>query len=188
MDDSKFCTGCGREIEPGMQFCPQCGKVVSGSAADDDMKEQQKELLVAMRDSRRLWLMLILGVFAIPAIVAGLITFADTDVIAKTIWSSTEFQQWMTSRGLNYTQADVENYVTYAAALILASGICATISMVLVYLKKMWIVAVITCFAAAIMCFWSVFGMIIGFFVGFMVLNSKDIFDDLPADQIDTDL
>ncbi len=187
MDESKFCTGCGRTLEPGMQFCPQCGKVVSGSEADVNMKEQQEEFVAAMKEGHRMWLVFVLGIFAIPALVAGIFALADAGNLADAVWASAEFQSWIKSHGLNYTLADVKNYVTYAAVLVTASGGCALACMILVYLRKMWLIATILCFAAAILCFWSVFGMLLGFLVGWTVFSSKDLFEDAPAETADAE-
>ena len=74
MDESKFCTGCGKPIEPGMQFCPQCGVVVSGSAADEQYKETEKEIRGIMIQSRRNWLIFFLAIYAIPVIIAAIIS------------------------------------------------------------------------------------------------------------------
>ena len=180
MDESKFCSGCGKTLEPGMQFCPQCGMVVSGSAADEDFKEKQKEFNFLVLNARRNWLIFLLSVYAIPVIILSIIALADASSTASAVWSSSEFQDWIKSHGYNYTLQDVQNFITYAAALALGSGICALISLIFVYLKKMWIIAVVACFAAAILCFWSIIGIIIGFMVAFMIFGSKDLFEDQP--------
>ena len=161
-----------------MQFCPQCGKVVSGSAADVEYKEEQKKINSIIRESRRNWLIFLLTIYAIPVIIAALIVLFDASSTASAVWSSTEFQDWLASHHYNYTQNDIQNYITYAGYLALASGICAAISLVFVCLRKQWLIAVIACFAAAIFCFWSIFGIIIGFLVAWMIMGSKDLFED----------
>jgi predicted PurR-regulated permease PerM len=181
MDESKFCSGCGKTLEPGMQFCPQCGMVVAGSAADEDFKEKQEEFRQIISNSRRNWLIFLLSIYAIPVIIMAIVALVDASATASAVWSSSEFQDWLHSHNLNYTQQDIQNYITYAAALGLGSGICALISLIFVYLRKAWIIAVIACFAAAILCFWSVFGIIIGFMVAFMIFGSKDLFQAQPA-------
>ena len=181
MDESKYCTGCGKAIEPGMQFCPQCGLVVSGSAADEEFKEREKKIGEILLESRRNWLVFLLAIYAIPAIIASIISLVDAPSAAASIFQSDAFQTWLTDHGLHYTQADIQNFITTGAAMSLLSGICASVSLLCVYTRKRWIVAVITCFAAAILCFWSVFGIIIGFLVAWMVMGSKDIFLDQPV-------
>ena len=180
MDESKFCTGCGKPIEPGMQFCPQCGMVVKGSATEEEIKEQEKEIRGILIQSRRNWLIFLLAIYAIPVIIAAIVAFADASNTANAIWNNDSFQTWIKDHGANITLSDIQNYITGGATMALLSGICAGVSLVCVYLRKKWIIAVIACFAAAILCAWSVFGIIIGFLVGWMILTSKDIFDDWP--------
>ena len=180
MDESKFCSKCGKTLEPGMQFCPQCGEIVSGSATEEEMKEKQKEFYGIMLYARRNWLIFLLAIYAIPVIVFALIALLDASSTASAIWSSTEFQEWIRSHGFNYSQQDIQNYITYASGLALASGICAAISLACVYMRKKWIIAVAACLAASILCFWSIFGIIIGFLVTWMIVGSKDIFEENP--------
>jgi len=161
-----------------MQFCPQCGRVVSGSQADMEFKETEKKLDEAISYARRNWLIFLLAIYAIPVVIASIIALADASNISHSIWASTEFQKWMETHGRTYTQADIQNLITTAASLELASGLCAGVSLVLVFMRKYWIIAVIACFAAAILCFWSLFGMLIGLLVGFMLVGAKDIFID----------
>ncbi len=181
MEDSKFCTGCGKTLEPGMQFCPQCGMVVSGSAADEEFKEKQKEFIAILSESRRIWLMFFLAIYAVPVLIISIATLVDASAIANSIWSSTEFQEWISSHGYHITQADVQNYVTYAGSMALASGICALISLICLKVKKYWLVAVATCAAASVLCFWSIFGFIIGILVTWIIITSKELFEETPA-------
>ncbi len=177
-DESKFCTGCGANVEPGMQFCPKCGKVVSGSEADADMKENMEEMMKIATEMRRTWLLFLLFVYAIPVTIAGIISLADASAVTDAIWSNQSFQSWMASHSYTWTHGDIQNYVTYASALTLVSGVCALLSGILVYKKKLWIGAVVLCLLAAIFCFWSIFGMLIGFLVTWMLVDAKPLFED----------
>ncbi|MBO4551961.1 MAG: zinc ribbon domain-containing protein [Candidatus Methanomethylophilaceae archaeon] len=185
MDESKFCSECGKTLEPGMQFCPRCGTVVAGSAADEEFKERQEEFKTLVLNTRRNWLIFLLAVYAIPVIIAGIIALVDAASTASTIWASTEFQKWISTHSITITQQDLQNIITGTAAMSLVSGICAMVSLVCTYRKKMWIVAVIACFAAAFLCCWSIFGMIIGFMVAFMIVGSRDAFEDQPAESVE---
>ena len=178
VDETKFCTGCGADLEPGMQFCPKCGKVVSGSAADADMKENMEELVKVATEMRRTWLLFLLFVYAIPVTISGIISLCDASAVTDSIWCNESFQKWLENHGLNWTRTDIGNYVTYVAALTLASGVCALLSGILVYKKKLWIGSVILCLMASIFCCWSIFGMLIGFFVTWMIVDSKPLFED----------
>ncbi len=178
MDESKFCTGCGHAVEPDMQFCPQCGKVISGSAAEASLKDQEKEINSLVLMARRNWLIFLLAIYAIPVIIISAIALFEASSMASAIWASDEFRDWMQSHGFDFTQQNIQNYLTYAAGLGLGSGISAMISLICVYMRKMWIIAVITCLAATILCFWSIIGIIIGFLVTWMIIGSRDIFED----------
>ena len=177
MEDSKFCTGCGKAIEPDMQFCPKCGRVVAGSETEQEFKEAEKQVSVAMAFARRNWLIFLLGIYAIPIIIAAIIVLVDASSTASAVWSSTEFQDWMKSHSYTFTEADIKNAITSAGAMALVSGIAAAVSLVFVYKRKNWTIAVIACLIASILCFWSIFGMIIGFLVTWLIISSKDIFE-----------
>ncbi len=177
-EEAKFCTGCGKNLEPGMQFCPQCGKVVSGSAADAEMKENMQEMAEVAIQMRRKWLTFLLFVYAIPVVIAGIIALADASAVTDAVWSSDEFQSWISSHGYDFSKDDVSTYITWASVFILLSGLCALGSGVLVYRKRKWIAAVILCLVASMLCFWSVFGLIIGFLVTWMLIDAKPLFDD----------
>ncbi len=163
-----------------MQFCPQCGKVVSGSAADQEFQEQSKEFMAVLLESKRIWLMFFLAVYIIPVLIAAIFTLADASNIAASVWASDEFQKWITSHGFNYTQSDIQNYITYAGAMALVSGLSAGVSFFCIYKRRFWIVAVVACILAAILCFWSIFGLIIGFIVAWMIIGARDLFVDQP--------
>ena len=178
MEQGKFCTGCGTAVEPGMQFCPQCGLVIKGSAADEEMQERYKQIDVAVSYARRNWLIFLLAVYAIPATIAGIIILVNAGATADSIWASDAFQEWIKSKGYNYTVDDIKNFITYAGAMELVSGLCAAASLACVCMRKYWIVAIITCLVASILCFWSIFGMIIGFIVTWMIFDSRDLFID----------
>ena len=178
MSDTQFCTGCGRELEPGMQFCPQCGKVVKGSDAESEIMARQEEFNTAVREGHRNWLIFIITLYALPVIVLGIMGLMEAPSLAHTIYFSEEFQDWIISHGYTFTLADVENYLTYAAGLIVGSGVCAMITVVCIALRKMWIVAVIACLISAMLCFWSVFGLLIGLLVAWQIFRSRDIFTE----------
>jgi len=154
--------------------------VVSGSDADEKIKEQQKEIGEIVSFARRNWLIFFLAIYAIPIIIASIIVLVNASSTASTIWASDEFKEWIRSHGYNYTLQDIQNFITYAGGMALGSGICALISLILVYIRRYWIIAVIACFAAAVLCFWSIFGMIIGFIVAWMIFGARDLFLDPP--------
>ena len=176
-EDSKFCAGCGRTLEPGMQFCPQCGRVVAGSEADEEFKQRSAEIENILKESRMNWLVFALAVYAIPATISTLIALVDAGAIANTIWSNDDFQNWIIHHGYtDLTVENVKNYILIVSGLGLASGLLALLSMFCVIKRKMWKVAVFACLAAAILCSWSLFGVFAGLLVTWLIYSVKDSF------------
>ena len=187
MTDKIFCAGCGKELEPDMQFCPKCGRVVTGSETEQEIKEQTEKFKFVIMESRRLWLMFFLAVYFIPVIIFSIFALIDASNISESIWVSDEFQKWIQTHGFNYTQDDIKNYITYASAMALVSGLSAAVSFFCIRIRKHWPVAVGACILAAILCFWSIFGLIVGFIVSWMIIGARDLFVDIPKDEVELD-
>ena len=175
-EDSKFCTGCGRGLEPGMQFCPQCGRVVSGSETEEEYRQKAVEVEQFLAESRFNWVIFALAIYAIPTTIAGLLLLIDAGAMADTVWSNADFQNWVISHDYDITVDSVKNYITIVAGLCLASGLCALVSMACVIRRKMWKIAVIACAAAAVLCCWSLFGIFIGLLMAWFVYSLKEMF------------
>lgn len=176
MDQKRFCSGCGKQLEDDMQFCPQCGKVVSGSNAEAELKERERRFTDMVMDNHRFWLVFLLAAYAIPAVVMGVVMFAESTALASSIYASPEFHDWVVSHGYTITEEEIKSYLTYVAGLVLGSGACAAVSLVCVYIRKYWIIAVATCVMAAMLCFWSLFGLLIGLLVAWQIFGSKPMF------------
>ncbi len=177
MAEAKFCTACGCDLQAGMRFCPQCGQVVAGSDADEEMKRRMAEIDDVLREGRMNWIFFAIALYAIPVTIAGLFALIDSGATASTLWSNVDFQNWISTHGYDITLKDVETYVAVAAGLALASGACAMVSMFLVFKRKRWSIAVIACLLASALCFWSVFGLFIGLLMTWMLYASKESFD-----------
>jgi predicted RNA-binding Zn-ribbon protein involved in translation (DUF1610 family) len=178
VEEGKFCTGCGRALEPGMQFCPQCGKVVYGSDAEAEYRKQASELEAFVKESRMNWVLFALAVYAIPATVAGLVALLDAGSTANLIWSNADFQNWVAQHDYDVTLDTVKGYVTAAAALGFLSGLCALASMLCVIKRRMWKVAVAACLLASLFCSWSIIGFFAGLMMTWMVFSLKEMFSD----------
>jgi len=177
MDEEFYCTKCGKKLAPEAQFCQYCGETVIGSPADLHRKEQAKEFDNMVKESRRTWLLFLLAIYAIPAAIISAYILADTSAIANTIWGYNDMQEWYASHP-DVTLDTVKTYVMAVGAMVAASSICAIISLICCYLRKYWIVAVVTCFLASLLCIFSIFGMIVGLFVSWMIMAAKDSFTD----------
>jgi hypothetical protein len=178
MTDTKFCSGCGKETDAGMQFCPYCGKVVAGTDADARQKEMASEFQTVMKESRKAWLSFALGIYAMPIIIIAIIALIDAGNTASTIWNNADFQNWNAAHNQSITLDELKNYVTYLGVIALSSGILALISFFLIYKGQKRMIAFVCCLIAAFLCFWSIFGLFIGVLVAWMILGAKDLFDD----------
>ena len=177
MSQDYYCSQCGNKLEPTMQFCPRCGTVIAGSAAEEQMIADQKEAYMQYQESRMTFVLFLLAIYSIPVLILGIIALVNADLAASTIFNSLEFQNWITNHPeTGIGESDIKGYLSWIGGMCTASGIAGIITMVTIILRKYWIVGTIACFASTILCVWSLFGFIIGFFVSMMVLSAKDYF------------
>ncbi len=176
MSQDYFCSQCGNKLEPYMQFCPKCGTVIAGSAAEEQMISDQREAYMEYQESRMSLVLFLLAIYSIPVLIFGIIGLINADLAASTIFNSIDFQHWLSVNEVDISLADIEGYFTWISGMCTASGIAGIVSMVTIYIRKYWIVGTVACFISTVLCVWSVFGFIIGFFVSMMVLSGKDYF------------
>lgn len=179
-EEQNFCTGCGCNLGPGMQFCPQCGKVVEGTDAQEKQNMEYMAMEQMVTESRRNFMILALAIYAIPAIIAGLIAIIDAGNTAAVIFSNTDFQKFYLEHGWHFTQGDLQNYITYIAIMELVSGACVFGSLVCVYKHMKQKIAFVLCLIGAILCIWSIFGALIGILMAWNIYGSNELFDDEP--------
>ncbi|MCQ2079085.1 MAG: hypothetical protein MJZ38_03390 [archaeon] len=180
-DSNKFCTQCGCNVGPQMQFCPQCGKAIEGSEAFANQAEFTSDMQTVVKESQRNFLTLAILVYALPAIVAGIIALVDASATASTIWNNVDFQSYYHNHGWHFTRGDLQNYITYIGAMELASGICAAGCVVCILKRINHMVAFILCLVAAFLCIWSIFGMLIGIMMAWSVFGAKELFENEEA-------
>lgn len=178
MEHSRYCTECGYQLDPGMEFCPACGRIVRGSQAEEEMLAREAEAQEVERRAARTRLIICVLIYAIPAIVSGIALMINSASIADGIWVDADFRKLIADYGIAASREDILETVRYAAKMIVISGACAAVCALLVHLGRFRILAAICCGAAALMCYWSVFGMIIGLFVTWRVLRSRPLFID----------
>ncbi|MDD2626501.1 MAG: hypothetical protein PHT00_00540 [Candidatus Methanomethylophilus sp.] len=148
---------------------------MEGSEADLHRKAQAQQLGDMVRESRRTWIMFLLMIYAIPALIWAVYVLTDTSAVANTIWTNADLQSWFASH-TEVTYDTIATYITASGVMIAVSGGCALISFICCYLRRYWIVAVAACFLAAFFCISSIFGVIVGIFVGWMIITAKDTF------------
>ena len=181
MADINFCTRCGENVSPEALYCPACGAPIEGRvAADGRTAEQVIEDRLA--ESRISWILMLLIIYAIPAIVAGLYLIIEKDAVASIMMADQSFSEFMTQYGMS--EAQLRTYVGYIGILALVSGLSAAASGFCVYKRTYWIIAVTACAVASFLCIGSIFGFLIGLMVTWMIITSKPLFKDRqPASQ-----
>ena len=76
---------------------------------------------------------------------------------------------------LGYTQDDVVNLIIAIGAVILASGLMAAVTAILSFLKKFYIIALITCIISAVLGLIILIGFV-GFIIAYLIHNRKHEF------------
>lgn len=171
-----FCSQCGKELPYNAQFCQYCGGVVAGTAADEKRKDDFKKMEDMANEGRMSLITFLIVIYAIPALIAGIYALCCVDMVTDQIWRDDYLREtFIKDYGMD--EQAVHNMVQWLAVVVTISGVCACGSAILCFLRRYWIVAVILCFAAAILCVWSIFGAIIGIFVGWMLMTAKASFD-----------
>ncbi len=177
-DSQKFCTSCGCNIGPDMQFCPQCGRVVEGTEASCKQAQMRKETEQMINDGRRTYLSFAILVYALPAIIAGIVAIIEASHVANALFSNDDFLHYYASHDWSFSKGDLEHYIMYIAAMEIASGACAAATVYFIQKKKQRKLAFLFCMIASVLCIWSIFGMFIGFLMSWTVYDSDGIFED----------
>lgn len=177
--DGKFCTRCGKNISAEAQFCSECGAPVEGSRADAEMKKAVKDYETAMAESRRTWVIFLMVLFSIPAIVIGVYMVFSIPQMMEVIVKNADYISW--AEAYNVTPAMTESMLNYFAYLMLASGACVAVAAVCVVMRRYWLVAVILTLIGSFLFCGSIFGVLIGLLVTWMIYTMKDTFTNDPV-------
>ena len=119
--------------------------------------------------------MFLLMIYAIPALIWAVYVLTDTSALVQIVLATADLQSWFASH-TEVTYDTIATYITASGVMIAVSCGCALISFICCYLRRYWIVAVAACFLAAFFCISSIFGVIVGIFVGWMIITAKDTF------------
>lgn len=170
-----FCNQCGKELEYNSQFCRHCGAIVTGTPADEARKNDFKRMEEAANEGRITLITFLIAIYAIPAFIFAIYAVFNIDHITNSLWNDDAIHKVFIEN--NITQSMVHDAVTAISYMMLVSGLAAVASGVLCFLRRYWLVAVVCCFIAAVLCVWSIFGAIIGIFVGWFLISAKPSFD-----------
>ncbi len=175
-EENSFCTACGARIPPGTQFCPYCGADTKGEAQHPAGKKASDGL-----DTVRV-LILLYGVvaagFGALAILSGLAL--SEQMIQELIDQMKDVNPDAASilEGLDVASMKMSLFIEGGA--ILASGICALASSLLVKRKEKGSLAMILCVAASVLSI-ALFPLCIitvpvGLYMAYRVHQARDSF------------
>ena len=183
-DRYDFCVDCGCRLRPDAYFCPECGAPVGGSEPPAGGRYSENDPSPAVTESRIRTLTLALGLYCIPVIILSFVFVFDASVMAETIYDNADFQQWLADNlDFALTENEFRSALLSVGGLAMASGIMAFISMVCVIIRRHATIAFVTCLLAAILCFWSIAGLVIGMLVALYIRSSEGIFTGDDSDQ-----
>ena len=104
-------------------------------------------------------------VWGIIALIAGALLISSADSIANTVMDTVS----------TYSHDYIMNMIHVLSAVFIISGIFSLITGILIYLRKLYIVALIACIVATIAVIWIVIG-VFGFIVMYFIYKSKPEF------------
>lgn len=179
--ESKFCTRCGKNVSPEAQFCSECGAPIEGSRADVEIRQATNDYQTMVTESRRTWVILLMVIFSVPAIICGAYLAVNVSQIMSILIQNADYISWADAYGI--TPAMTESSLNYFAYLMIASGACVAVATVCVVMRRYWFVAVGLTFLGSLLFCGSIFGILIGLLVTWMVYSMKDTFTNDPIKQ-----
>lgn len=178
-ENNTFCTRCGKFLSPEAQYCSECGAPVPGSRADTERKQMMQDYEVMLTESRRTWVMFLMIVYFVPAIVFGIYVAANAPQFTDILFQNSDFIAWADTYG--FTPAAVESGLSYFGYFMTASGACVGIATACFALRRYWMVSVVMTLIGSILFCGSVFGILIGLMVAWMIYTMKDTFTNEPV-------
>ena len=144
---------------------------------EEQMIADQQEAYMQYQESRMYFVSFLIAIYAIPAIFIGLFTLFNADVFASSVFTHPDFVNWLVNHPeYDITLGDVETYFYTFGGLCTGSGVAGIVSLVTICLRRFWVLSTVACFISTLLCIWSIFGLVIGFFVSMMILSAKDFF------------
>ena len=139
-DEYGFCFHCGANLEPGAEYCPECGQ---SFIDDSNSASYQNDASKPMN-----FLKFMLGAYFVLSVVSGLYTTVFIDSYLANIESLTNIDSYLASMGVESVSqlADIM-YIQGIVSII--DGAMVGIVFLLCILCRYWKTAVAVCFAAS---------------------------------------
>ena len=183
MAESRFCVKCGANLPADAQYCNKCGAIVVGTEAEARAKEQDSEMRKMVSDGKMSWLVFLYVIYGIPVLVCGIMFMCNLSSNVEVLWQNSDWLNFVAQHP-EITKDLVTTHLTVGGWMAIVSGVCALVPALCCCKRKYWIVATVCSFIATVLVFWSLFGLLIGFFVSWMTLASKEDFvNDSPKQK-----
>lgn len=174
--NSKFCTQCGKAVSTEAQYCSECGTPIAGSRAEAERRQALKDYEDMMSENRRMWVMFLMIIYAIPAIIVGVYFVVNAAQFTDILFQNSDFIAWALT--YDVTPAMTESMFNYLGYLLIASGACVAIATLCVFKRRYWLVAVVLTLIGSLLFCGSIFGVLIGLMVTWMIYSMRDSFID----------
>lgn len=179
-DEKKFCTRCGRYLEQGVSFCPDCGLRVPGRSPEQI--EEDKAQVRSLMASRLKWAAVMMLVYSIPFLILGVYISVGLDGFVNELFTNPAYSDYVEFYGL--TQDEVSGVLRYAAIMYIVSSVCGIASAALCMKRRMYWVAMILCVMSFLLGTMGFFGLFIGLGAFWLIMSSKLCFEDY-SDKFD---
>lgn len=172
MEGSKYCTQCGANLKDDDTFCSECGYPVGGSTENAEQYEKSKKsMAVSNAKGYIIAIVLLCIAWGVLAIYNGMDLVFNINSIIEQLKQS---DMWDTV--LQYmTEQEFRNIMAAMGYVLIASGVLALVTALLVYLKKNYKIALIMCILSSILALIFIIG-IFGFIVVYLITKTKDVF------------
>ena len=181
MEEKKqFCTRCGRYLEQGVSFCPDCGLRVPGRS-QEQIEEEKAQVRSAM-NTRLKWAGIMMLVYSIPFLIIGIYIFVCLDGFVNELFTNPAYADYVDFYGL--TQDEMTAFLKYVALIYIASSACGIVSSILCFKRRLYWVAMVLCVMSFLMGTMGFFGLFIGLGAFWMLMSSKLCFEEY-SDRFD---
>lgn len=175
-----FCTRCGRNLEPGVAFCPECGLRVPGKT--DEQVREEKEQIRTFMQKRMKWAAIMMLVYSIPFLFIGAYIIVCADSLVTELFTNPMYAEAIDFYGV--TEAEMKNLFDYLGILYVISSLFGVISSVLCIKRRLYWVAMVTCILSFLLGAAGFFALFMGLGAFWLILSSKLGFEEY-SEQFD---
>jgi len=186
MDEyNRFCTTCGKAVDPEATFCPACGASLteqsapeSGSTVSSPAGAQWKAFEDRYAEEKFKLSMLLLFIGAAVTLLSGIYVVAAMDSLVEMMIEMYD------SMNMTASEDSIRSMLLISGYISIVCGIMCTIAGMLVRMRKNWTVTIVFAFIATIFGFpASMLGGILGLLVCWYLYKFKDQFEIQPRNN-----